>query len=69
MRHQTTTVQCPKCGHRFAVCVHTILRKEIRKSVVVLCPMNRSRIPIAAADLSPADSCPPGALVVREGRP
>ena len=69
MKHYTTTVHCPKCGHRFAVCVHAIPRPEIRKSYIVLCPMNGSRIPIVAADLCLADSCPPGALVVRDGRP
>ena len=68
MKHCTTAVLCPKCGHRFAVCVHIVPRPEIRKTYVVLCPMNRSRVSVAVADLRPAESCPPGALVVGDGR-
>jgi hypothetical protein len=68
MRHYAVRVRCPKCGHEFSVCVHTVRRPELRKSYVVSCPENGSRIPIADSALTPVEVCPAGAIVVREPR-
>jgi hypothetical protein len=65
MKHYTTTVQCV-CGHRFSVCVHSSRLVASGKGFTVVCPMNASKIHVPIDALVPADSCPAGALVVRD---
>jgi hypothetical protein len=56
------------CGHRFSVCVHSLELVMSGKGFTVLCPENRSKVHVPAKALVPAESCPPGALVVSDER-
>jgi hypothetical protein len=68
MRHYMAQVRCPKCGFEFRVCVHAVRRPELKKVYVVACPANASPVRIPDSALSEAAECPPGAVVVRDGR-
>lgn len=67
MKHYSATVQC-RCGHRFAVCVHSSRLVVSDKKFIVLCPMNASKVQVCARALVSVESCPAGAVIVRDDR-
>jgi len=68
MKHYSATVQCPGCGHRFSVCVHAPPLVASGKAVTVLCPNNASKVQVPPGALMPVESCPAGAVVVKDDR-
>jgi hypothetical protein len=66
MKHYCATVQCKFCGCRFSVCVHSARLIASGRGVTVLCPENRSKVHVPAAELVACESCPPGAVVVKD---
>jgi hypothetical protein len=68
VKHYVAAVQCERCGHRFTVCVHSLRLVVSGKGVTVLCPVNASKVHVPAEVLAPADSCPAGAMVVKDDR-
>jgi len=67
MKHYPATVQC-LCGHRFAVCVHSPRVAVSGKEFIVMCPMNGSKVSLSARVLMSVESCPAGAVIVRDDR-
>jgi hypothetical protein len=67
-RHYTARVRCPKCGHAFTVCLHAIPRPELPKSCVVMCPENGSKIQVPDSAFAAVESCPDGAVIIRQPR-
>jgi hypothetical protein len=68
MKHYAATVQCQWCGHRFSVCVHSPRLVPSAEGFTVRCPANNSKVHVPAGALVPVESCPAGAVVVRENR-
>jgi hypothetical protein len=66
MKHFQATVQCPKCSHVFSVCVHGVGQLDRRKTIVVVCPMNRRKFNVPGSQFSEVEKCAEGALVIRE---
>jgi len=66
MNHFAAAVQCPKCGHSFAVCVHTDRQPHARRSYTVRCPSNNSPVGISGETVRAVETCPPGAILIRE---
>jgi hypothetical protein len=66
MKHYVANVHCNGCGHRFSVCVHSRRVAANSEGLTVHCPKNHSRVHVAAGTLTPVDSCPVGAVVVRD---
>src|SRR4051812_34062446 len=51
MLHFATTLQCPMCGHVFAVCVHPRLPPDAKKTYRVCCPSNASWLSVTGSML------------------
>ena len=68
MQHHAATVQCLNCNYRFSVCVHSPRLVASGKGVTVLCPRNASKVHVPAGALLPVESCPAGAVIVRDDR-
>jgi hypothetical protein len=66
MRHYSATVQCQGCGHRFTVCFHTTQSVLSDKGFSVYCPQNASKIHVPVEALVAVESCPSGAVIVRD---
>ena len=68
MKHYAATVQCRGCGHRFSVCVHSPRLAAEPEGFTVYCPSNHSKVNVPAGTLAPVESCPAGAVVVKDNR-
>ena len=68
MKHYAATIQCKGCEHRFSVCVHSPRFVASAEGFTVACPENGSMIHVPAGTLVSVESCPAGAVVVRDDR-
>jgi hypothetical protein len=66
MNHYAANVHCTRCGHRFTVCVHCLQLVLSGDPFTVFCPENGSKVQVPAKALMAVDSCPAGAVIVRD---
>jgi hypothetical protein len=69
MKHYAAPVQCQGCGHRFSVCVHSWRSGAPTERFIVVCPENGSKVHVPADAFVAVQSCPAGAVAVRDNRP